>query len=238
MRVFPNVVIYTVLIEGDCLRGEVDEAKKMTSRKQLNGLKDNWWIKSNVKAYGIAVNEYCNIGKPREVVSRLREMVAKGVKPSYIEVKAIVKKSHHHKIIFVESNEDFIDLLASFLTTPLGSIMDLKKNHKISLGSIRNLYKSVKKLDSSWFLESSHKSLLFNPNVAPHFGYEKIPPNGSEDVLGKYWHGLGVKKNDRWRIICEKKMNSKKQGFLQNPKAIKFWTRDIQMEQENMMWDL
>jgi len=91
-----------------------------------------------------------------------------------------------NKILFVEADGDFVDFLATFLTTPLGSIMNLKndklscslillayilklKNGKLSLGSIRNLYKSVKNLDPSWFTKSSNKSLL-NPKVASHFG--------------------------------------------------------------------
>ncbi|CAJ1947926.1 unnamed protein product [Sphenostylis stenocarpa] len=68
MRVFPNVVIYTVLIEGDCLRGEVDEAKKMTSRKQLNGLKDN--VATNTSL----LKGMCIKGKSDETIQQLREI--------------------------------------------------------------------------------------------------------------------------------------------------------------------
>ncbi|CAJ1949499.1 unnamed protein product [Sphenostylis stenocarpa] len=74
MRVFPDVVIYTVLIEGDCLRGEVDEARKMTSRKQLNGLKDN--VATNTSL----LKGMCIKGKSDETIQQLREMVSGGMK--------------------------------------------------------------------------------------------------------------------------------------------------------------
>ncbi|KOM57984.1 hypothetical protein LR48_Vigan11g101700 [Vigna angularis] len=125
----------------------------------------------------------------------------------YLEIKVMVSKSKH-KIEFVEADGDFVDFLASFLTTPLGSVLNLKnnklscwpipllasilklRNGKLSLGSIRNLYKSVKNLDPSWFIESSNKSLL-NPKVAPYFGCERNPlSNSSQDDTAKYWASL------------------------------------------------
>ncbi|WVZ16377.1 hypothetical protein V8G54_009359 [Vigna mungo] len=149
-----------------------------------------------------------------------------------------VSKSEN-KIRFVEADGEFVDFLASFLTTPLGSILNLKnkklscypipllasvlklRNGRFSLGSIRNLYKSVKNLDPSWFIESSNKSLL-NPKVAPHFGCERnLLLNPSQDDTAKYWYGLGEKKNENGRIICEKRMISKKRDMLQQPKDIK-----------------
>ncbi|KAG2380645.1 uncharacterized protein HKW66_Vig0248430 [Vigna angularis] len=156
----------------------------------------------------------------------------------YLEIKVMVSKSKN-KIEFVEADGDFVDFLASFLTTPLGSVLNLKnnklscwpipllasilklRNGKLSLGSIRNLYKSVKNLDPSWFIESSNKSLL-NPKVAPYFGCERNPlSNSSQDDTAKYWYGLGEMKNEKGRIICEKRMISKKHDMLQQPKDIK-----------------
>ncbi|XP_014492425.1 uncharacterized protein LOC106754870 isoform X1 [Vigna radiata var. radiata] len=156
----------------------------------------------------------------------------------YLEIKVMVSKSKN-KIEFVEADGDFVDFLASFLTTPLGYTLNLKnnklscwpipllasilklRNGKLSLGSIRNLYKSVKNLDPSWFIESSNKSLL-NPKVAPYFGCERNPlSNSSQDDTAKYWYGLGEMKNEKGRIICEKRMISKKQDMVQQPKDIK-----------------
>ncbi|BAT97999.1 hypothetical protein VIGAN_09159900 [Vigna angularis var. angularis] len=155
----------------------------------------------------------------------------------YLEIKVMVSKSDN-KIQFVEADGDFVDFVASFLTTPLGSILNLKnkklscypipllasilkfRNGRLSLGSIRNLYKSVKNLDPSWFIESSNKSLL-NPKVALHFGCEGNPLlNPKQDDTTKYWYGLGEMKNKNGRVICEKSMISKKHDMLQQPKDI------------------
>ncbi|XP_014516124.1 uncharacterized protein LOC106773876 [Vigna radiata var. radiata] len=156
----------------------------------------------------------------------------------YLEIKVMVSKSDN-KIKFVEADGDFVDFVASFLTTPLGFILNLKnkklscypipllasilkfRNGRLSLGSIRNLYKSVKNLDPSWFIESSNKSLL-NPKVAPYFGCERNPLlKPKQDDTAKYWYGLGEMKNENGRVICEKRMISKKHDMLQQPKDIK-----------------
>ncbi|ESW07135.1 hypothetical protein PHAVU_010G104400 [Phaseolus vulgaris] len=149
----------------------------------------------------------------------------------------MVSKSKN-EIIFVEIDGDFVDFLSTFLTTPLGSIMNLKndklsycliplayilklKNDKLSLGSIRNLYKSVKNLDLSWFTKSSNKFLL-NPKVASHFSCERNPLLiASQDETGKYWYGLREEKNEKGRIIFERKMISRKHDMLKEPKDIK-----------------
>ncbi|MED6193891.1 hypothetical protein PIB30_023412 [Stylosanthes scabra] len=64
-------------------------------------------------------------------------------KNHYTNIKVTVSKSKK-KILHAEAGEDFVDYLLSFLTAPLGSVLKL-------LGSMDNLYKSVKDLNSSWF---------------------------------------------------------------------------------------
>jgi len=173
--------------------------------------------------------------KSKQPVSFARVIGSSGSK-DYLEIKVMVSKSKN-KILFVEADGDFVDFLATFLTTPLGSIMNLKndklscclkplayilklKNGKLSLGSIHNLYKSVKNLDPSWFTESSNKSLL-NPKVASHFGCERNPLLiASQDETDKYWYGLREVKNEKGRIISEKKMISIKHDMLKEPKEI------------------
>jgi pentatricopeptide repeat protein len=94
-----------------CLRGNVDEAKRMMTKMRLNGLKDDvathtsilkglcivgkfdeaikhlkqmvtLGIKPDVKAFGGVVNEFCKMRKPEEAISLLKEMIARGLKPS------------------------------------------------------------------------------------------------------------------------------------------------------------
>nr|KYP77117.1 hypothetical protein KK1_021388 [Cajanus cajan] len=130
------------------------------------------------------------------------------------EIKVIVSKSQN-KVLFAEANADFIDFLVSFLTTPLGSILNLM-NAKLSLGSIDNLYTSVKKLNPSWFTESSNKSLL-NPRVAPQFGCKSNNLNASQDTP-KYWYGTGAVKDNMGRIMI-----SKRKDMVQDPKEVKLF---------------
>ncbi|XP_027906944.1 uncharacterized protein LOC114166409 [Vigna unguiculata] len=178
------------------------------------------------------------LGKESKRSVSFSRVIGSSGSKDYLEIKVMVSKAKN-KILFVEADGDFVDFLASFLTTPLGSIMNLKsnnfsfclipllasilkiKNGKLSLGCIRNLYKSVKNLDPSWFIESSNRSLL-NPKVAPHFGCERNPLlNANQYDTAKYWYGLREMKNEKGRIISEKRMISKKRDMLQQPKDIK-----------------
>ncbi|XP_027908104.1 uncharacterized protein LOC114167268 [Vigna unguiculata] len=131
----------------------------------------------------------------------------------HVKIKVMVRKSEN-KILFAEVDAGFVDLLASFLTTPIGSIVKLMKGN-LCLGSIRNLYKSVKHLNPSWFVRSSNESLL-NIKVAPHFGC-KSNPLGEEDSP-QYWYGPVVEKDNEGRTMI-----SKKKEMLRDPKKVKLF---------------
>ncbi|KAL0330661.1 UNVERIFIED_CONTAM: Pentatricopeptide repeat-containing protein, chloroplastic [Sesamum angustifolium] len=99
----PNVLTYNALINGLCLNGDVDEARRMMSRMRLSGLRDNIATHTSLlkgyciagrsdeaikhfkemlnlgmnldgKSYAVIVNEYCKLGRPDEAVVLLREM--------------------------------------------------------------------------------------------------------------------------------------------------------------------
>jgi len=126
----------------------------------------------------------------------------------------MVNKSNN-KIVLAEADGDFVDFLFSFLTTPLGSILNLT-NGKFPLGSIGNLYRSVKRLDPSWFKGSSKESLL-NLRVAPHFGCKSSP--FQEDHTPNYWYGtVAGKDNNEGRTMI-----SKKKDMLQTAKELKLF---------------
>lgn len=69
------------------------------------------------------------------------------------------------KILYAEAGKDFVDLLFSFLTLPIGSVMkllsELKQAKKV--GSLSNLYKSVEKLQTMFM--NADKSHLLEPSV-------------------------------------------------------------------------
>ena len=112
----------------------------------------------------------------------------------FTTLKVIVRKSEKKKILYAEAKEDFVDFLFSFLTAPLGSILKLLDGNS-SLGCMDNLYKSVKDLNSSWFIRPSGTPLL-DPRVAPQFGFRRQPMQLFEEETPSYWYGTGVIKNN------------------------------------------
>ncbi|KAA8549351.1 hypothetical protein F0562_001035 [Nyssa sinensis] len=85
-------------------------------------------------------------------------------------VKLILSKSK--KILcYAEAGEDFVNLIFSFLTVPLGHVVK-KMNGSSSKGCINHLFKSILDLDTEKSLKSDkHKELLINPKLASGFGY-------------------------------------------------------------------
>lgn len=82
---------------------------------------------------------------------------------SELKLKLILSKSRN-KILYAEAKDSFVDFLFSFLTFPLGSVINVLKGIS-GLGCIDNLYKSVTDLESQWFPYNQYK--LLNPGVAP-----------------------------------------------------------------------
>ncbi|XP_009374312.2 uncharacterized protein LOC103963245 [Pyrus x bretschneideri] len=85
-------------------------------------------------------------------------------------LKLVVSKSK--KIVcYAEAQEDFVNLLCSFLTLPLGFILEKMRNVSWK-GCLDQLYKSVEDLDQQYLKSNFHKELLVNPKLAPGFRYE------------------------------------------------------------------
>ncbi|KAH7667756.1 hypothetical protein IHE45_12G080400 [Dioscorea alata] len=78
----------------------------------------------------------------------------------------ILQSKHSGKVKYAEIGEDMVDLLFSFLTFPLGSIVKLLSQDS-SLGCMNNLYTSVLTGDS--FILKDHKKKLLDPKLPPHF---------------------------------------------------------------------
>ena len=71
------------------------------------------------------------------------------------------------KVMFAEAQEDFVEILLSFFTLPLGKIAKLLTKHEDSkhtkVGSLSSLYASVDKLLSQHFREAWNKDSLLDP---------------------------------------------------------------------------
>ncbi|XP_057779828.1 uncharacterized protein LOC130998430 [Salvia miltiorrhiza] len=79
----------------------------------------------------------------------------------------LMKSKDERKVLFAEADHHFIDILLSFLTLPLGRIMEIfdghfEGNETPSIGSLTSLYRSLGDLDEAYFVtEDAHKALLF-----------------------------------------------------------------------------
>ncbi|CAA0808585.1 Protein of unknown function (DUF674 [Striga hermonthica] len=81
-------------------------------------------------------------------------------------LKAIINKQKT-KVLYVEADSDFADVLLSFLTLPLGTIVRVLNKHYGDeapvVGSLTTLYNGLRNLDNGFFLLEDCKNLLLNP---------------------------------------------------------------------------
>ncbi|GFY88564.1 transmembrane protein, putative [Actinidia rufa] len=108
-----------------------------------------------------------------------------------ISLKILVEKEKN-RVVFAEANKDFVDVIFSFLTMPIGTIVSLIREHllKGEIGCLNNLYESVEKLDEE-YLASEHKEILLHPRSATEVYFRNlklnlIENNNSECYLCRY----------------------------------------------------
>jgi hypothetical protein len=84
-------------------------------------------------------------------------------------LKLLVNKERN-KVLFAEGGKDFVDVLFSFLTLPLGTIARLlqmpsntEPQPASTVGCLNSLYQSVADLNKSYFLTKTTKEMLLQP---------------------------------------------------------------------------
>ncbi|XP_045829563.1 uncharacterized protein LOC123921177 [Trifolium pratense] len=140
---------------------------------------------------------------------------------SKMDIKVVQSKSKE-KIIIAEANGDFVNFIFSFLTMPLGSIVNLFDGNSLT-GCVGNLYKSVEKLDSSLCTDSH--SVLLNPGIAPQFGCPNQPLNIPHVEDPTYYYGTErLSLNDGFFYIIKEKIEggviSKTEGSIYDAKLL------------------
>ncbi|KAK8916934.1 hypothetical protein KSP39_PZI022658 [Platanthera zijinensis] len=80
---------------------------------------------------------------------------------SKIKVKFVIDKEQE-RVVFAEAGGEFVDVLFSFLTLPLGRIRQL---FDYLMGSLDTLYESVQQLDVKHLLTEACKEMLLNPRI-------------------------------------------------------------------------
>ncbi|GMP39385.1 hypothetical protein CsSME_00010244 [Camellia sinensis var. sinensis] len=80
-----------------------------------------------------------------------------------ISLKILVDKEKN-RVVFAEANKDFVDIIFSFMTIPIGTIIRLIREHLLNgeIGCLNNLYESVENLNEE-HQRSEHKELLLHP---------------------------------------------------------------------------
>ncbi|KAG2238248.1 hypothetical protein Bca52824_092509 [Brassica carinata] len=69
-----------------------------------------------------------------------------------------------NKVVLAEACRDFVDVLFSLMTLPMGTIVGLLKKHqKSEIGCFSNLYKSVEDMSIDSFMTGACKQMLLNP---------------------------------------------------------------------------
>ncbi|KAL5580857.1 hypothetical protein UlMin_013299 [Ulmus minor] len=79
-----------------------------------------------------------------------------------IKVYVDAKKN---RVVYAECGGDFVDVLLSFLTTPLGTIVSLARSQSLptEMGCLRNLYTTVENMDVQNFHSRACKTMLLEP---------------------------------------------------------------------------
>ncbi|XP_048323903.2 uncharacterized protein LOC125420803 isoform X2 [Ziziphus jujuba] len=99
----------------------------------------------------------------------------KNIRDGKITIKLMVSKSKK-KVWYAEAKKDFVNLLFSFLTIPLGHFIKQKCSTSLN-GCIDHLYKSIQNLDEKCLKSNYHKEMLVSPKLPSSIGYEN-------DLLG------------------------------------------------------
>ncbi|KAJ6800858.1 uncharacterized protein M6B38_202345 [Iris pallida] len=92
-----------------------------------------------------------------------------------ISVKFFVDKEEN-KVVFAEASKDFLDILFSFLTLPLSTVIELIGDSLV-LESMSNVYKSVKSLEDKYLETKACKNMLLHPLSAGAFRCEDLKLN-------------------------------------------------------------
>ncbi|KAK4437890.1 hypothetical protein Salat_0123100 [Sesamum alatum] len=103
----------------------------------------------------------------------------------------VMMNKEENKVLFAEVDSSFADVLISFLTLPLGTIVRLLAKHYADeaprIGSLGTLYQGLVNLDSSNFWTERSKLTLLNPRNSFEPLCRKLKLNIDDSELIKYF---------------------------------------------------
>ncbi|CAL0302655.1 unnamed protein product [Lupinus luteus] len=103
----------------------------------------------------------------------------------------ILIEEKKNKVVYAEAGKDFVHVLLSFLTFPLGTIARIISNDsnmkKVSVGCLSSLYQSVENLDTTHFWTETCKEMLLHPRNASEDYCQSIKFNIDDTEKTKYF---------------------------------------------------
>uniref|UniRef100_A0A1J3IWX6 DUF674 family protein n=3 Tax=Noccaea caerulescens TaxID=107243 RepID=A0A1J3IWX6_NOCCA len=94
-----------------------------------------------------------------------------------INLKLLIDEEKN-KVVFAESGEDLVDILFSFSTLPMGTIVRLLEMHQksksVAIGCFNNIYGSVASLGMKYFSTEACKQMLLHPESLNQDKYQKL----------------------------------------------------------------
>jgi len=97
-----------------------------------------------------------------------------------VNLRVMVDKERN-RVLYAEAGKDFVDVLLSFLTLPLGTIARLISQESnieaVKLGSISSLYQGVSDLDQQYLWSQACKEMLLQPRNSMEFYFQQMKLN-------------------------------------------------------------
>ncbi|XP_043695314.1 uncharacterized protein LOC122645954 [Telopea speciosissima] len=148
-----------------------------------------------------------------------------------ISLKLLIDKKNN-KVVMAETDNDFVDILFSFLTMPVGTIVRLisKQPQQAIFGSMTSLYKEVENLEEQLLQTHACKSMLLHPRNPSANECRRLKMN-IDDTTAKYYICADYWTNCRQYIGYDYYTTFKN---VKCRKCGKMMDKDIYMEKEDV----
>lgn len=101
-----------------------------------------------------------------------------------LSLKLLVHKVKN-EVVFAEANHDFVDVLFSFMTIPVGAVIKLIGDHSFSCMS--NLYASIENFDENLLSSKTCREVLLHPRSAAEIYCRNLKLNWYETDGNEYY---------------------------------------------------
>ncbi|KAL0842518.1 hypothetical protein Bca101_015763 [Brassica carinata] len=99
----------------------------------------------------------------------------------------LVIDEEKNKVVLAEASKDFVDVLFSFLSLPMGTIARLFKKHKKNVGCFNNIHTSVVDMGIDHFQSEACKQMLLYPRSVRDVHFQRLKVNINPTEGDKYF---------------------------------------------------